>query len=164
MPRYTIKFDKDERSAYVLGLQSTTWDIDKDEDVPVADTWIHFGHLVLTTTDSYPVQQVPPYHKYYGGMGEGSSFNTWHGALLVSLYDLFQTHDKLHDGDTFTATYNGETKTYACDGVHVVYLESRSICAKCGNNAVGDKSLCCEAHVVQPSDYADMKADREAKY
>jgi len=34
-----------------------------------------------------------------------------------ALYDLYQTSDELHDGDTFAI--NGEV-AYRCDGVHVV--------------------------------------------
>jgi len=57
---------------------------------------------------------------FYGGMGEGSSFDRWQDALHASLYDLYQTHSDIHDGSTFTATYMGETQVYRCDGVHVV--------------------------------------------
>lgn len=32
--------------------------------------------------------------------------------------------------------------------------ESRSVCAVCGREAVGDKSLCCETYIITPSEFA----------
>jgi Family of unknown function (DUF6011) len=42
-----------------------------------------------------------------------------------------------------------------------VVLESNSVCATCGNEAVGYKSLCCEASVITPTAFAQKKAAQQ---
>jgi len=127
---YNIKIEttKDARcparEAVVEGLLST--DIFGED----CRTLLHFAHhtfdIVWNEVERRQVT-VNGVNKFFGGMGEGSTFSTWQQAILSSLYDLYQVSDNLKDGDTFTATYLGETATFICDGVHVVRATSPSV-------------------------------------
>lgn len=97
------------------------------EIVGLPDVYLHFASLDfdivwnLTTRTQDVVRGV---NVFFGGMGEGSKFDTWQAALLSSLYDAYQVRDELKNGDTFTAEFNGETAHFACEGIHVVEVRS----------------------------------------
>lgn len=90
------------------------------------NAYIHFAHHdfdIAWNERARRQEVVRGVNKFFGGMGEGSSFDTWQRALLSSLYDLYQVTEGLHEGDTFEATYRGVTEVFRCVGVHVELIE-----------------------------------------
>jgi len=87
------------------------------------EVYLHFGHHTFSIEwDESTRRQISVEGKptFYGGMGEGSTFDTWQDAVLASLYDAYQVNDCFHDGDMFLAEYLGERQFFVCQGVHVV--------------------------------------------
>lgn len=88
--------------------------------VGLPDVYLHFAHHDFRIARTYGQEILHGVHTFYGGMGEGSSFDKWQDAIHTSLYDAFQVYDELKDGDTFTAQYLGDIAWFECQGVHVV--------------------------------------------
>jgi hypothetical protein len=88
MATYKVELDKGERTHYVLELKSG---FGKER----------YPHTMLIY--SYPAGDIDTRMK---------DAHMMFGAL----YDLFQTHDDLKDGDIFETEFG----TYHCEGVHVV--------------------------------------------
>ena len=87
------------------------------------DLYIHFAHHdfdVVWNEETKRQESVSGVNKFFGGVGEGSAYKTWQEAIHVSLYDAYQVSDQLHEGDTFTAQYAGETARFRCVSFHVV--------------------------------------------
>jgi hypothetical protein len=131
MKRYEIVIGLDEkglaRSARIAGLleDAEVYELMKTVDGgrPREDESVHFAHhdFAIEWSEQTQRQEVlHGVHRFFGGMGEGNSYDSWKDALLASLYDLYQTHDDLEDGDVFVATYLGETVEFRCEGIHVV--------------------------------------------
>jgi hypothetical protein len=95
--------------------------------VELPEEYVHFAHHdfdVVWNEETKRQEIVRGVHKFFGGMGEGMTCDTWVDALNCSLYDLYQVTDGLTNGDTFTATYNGETQVFVCEGCHVIPLRA----------------------------------------
>jgi hypothetical protein len=92
------------------------------------DVYLHFAHhdfdIVWNGKSGPEFKQevIRGVNKFFGGMGEGSTFDRWQDALLVSLYDMYQVTDGFKDGDTFSADYRGDTQTFQCCGCHVIAI------------------------------------------
>jgi hypothetical protein len=88
------------------------------------EAYIHFAHHDFTYewNPKTRSEERLSVDTFFGGMGEGRSYSRWQDALLGSLYDLFQVDENLIKGDTFTATYLGETETFLCYSVHVLLV------------------------------------------
>lgn len=102
---------------YTIKLDSTSATI-----LTRPDVYLHFGHLDFDTVwnaDKGRHESVRGVDSFYGGMGEGTKYNTWQDAILASLYDAYQVYDGFNTGDTFVAEYLGQTANFVCDGVHV---------------------------------------------
>lgn len=86
------------------------------------DVYIHFANhgFDYVWNEETKRQERVEREKYFGGMGEGSTFDTWEDALQASLYDMYQVYEGFQNGDTFIAEYFGQKRTFVCDGVHVV--------------------------------------------
>ena len=87
------------------------------------DVYIHFAHHyfdIVCNEETRRQESVHGVNKFFGGMGEGSTFDSWQDALLVSLYDAYQVYEGFADGDTFVAEYFGQVCRFRCTGVHVV--------------------------------------------
>lgn len=116
---YTIQFvmnQYSDGSGKPSHLASGAW----IKELP--DLYIHFAHHDYSWEWNPATKQEErkSVNKFFGGMGEGSTCNTWQDALLLSLYDAYQVSDQLHEGDTFTAQYAGETARFRCVSFHVV--------------------------------------------
>ena len=86
------------------------------------DVYIHFAHHdydYVWNEETKRDDRIST-NKFFGGMGEGSSFDNWQDALLTSLYDMYQVYEGFADGDTFAAEYFGQKAIFKCQGVHVV--------------------------------------------
>ena len=96
---------------------------DHAEISKLPEVYLHFTHFpfaIVWNAKTRTQDVVRGVGTFYGGMGEGSRFDTWRDAIHSSLYDAFQVYEELKDGDTFVAEYLGETARFACEGVHVV--------------------------------------------
>jgi hypothetical protein len=131
MARYPITIELDTkglaRSATVVGLAESGESVKfmkvMDPAYKPGDESISFAHhdFEIVWSDKTDRQEVVQgIHRFYGGMGEGSSYEKWTDAMLASLYDLYQTHGHLKEGDVFEATYLGERVEFRCEGVHVI--------------------------------------------
>ncbi len=91
--------------------------------VELPEIYLHFAHhdfRIVWSPKTKRHDSVKGLDTYYGGMGEGSSFDTWQDAIHTSLYDAYQVYEGLNDGDTLTAEYLDQTALFRCEGVHVV--------------------------------------------
>lgn len=91
--------------------------------VEFPEVYLHFGHhdfKVVWNKETGRHDVVKGVDQFYGGSGEGHSFDTWQDAIHASLYDAFQVYAELKDGDTFKVEYRGESARFRCSGVHVV--------------------------------------------
>ncbi len=98
-------------NGYVVGLRR------REQE----DCWIHVGEVPPVEDGWNGPHSVAEPRKFYAGISDLPVL-TWQHAVLGALYDLFQVHDGLKDGDTFEATHpvTGEVARFVADGVHVV--------------------------------------------
>ena len=90
------KVEKKDRSHYVIGLKF--------------DPYCNGSEIKEDTLLVY----------YYRG-GDVDTLMKTSDMMLGALYDLFQVHDDLKDGDVFETEYGD----YVCRGVHVVPIHGK---------------------------------------
>ena len=129
--KYTIKIHETGQprtpanNATIVGLLEDAVEYEKwkkYDDRPRQNVYLHFAHHTFATewNEKTQRQDIVDRHTFYGGMGEGSTFDTWQRAILSSLYDEYQTNGEMKEGDEFEVTYLGETATFQCVSFHVV--------------------------------------------
>jgi hypothetical protein len=113
---YTVRIQtRDDKSAPAKGA----------EIIELPNIYLHFAHHTFDIVWNKKTERQDVVHgitKFFGGMGEGSTFKKWQDAIHASLYDAYQVYEELKEGDTFTVTYRGKTAFFRCDGVHVVKI------------------------------------------
>lgn len=106
---------------YIVKLTGGSYGV--AEIVGLPDVYLHFAHHgfdIVWNKETKRQDVVRGVNVFFGGMGEGSKFETWQDAIHASLYDAYQVDENLKEGDTFVAEYLGETARFACESVHVV--------------------------------------------
>ena len=93
---------------------------------PPQDLTLHFCHLALEF-DEQPPHSPNKHDKFYGGEGEGRSFNNWQDAILCSLYDHYQVNDNLHEGDEFECTYRGKVSAKNKGEIDMYFVEKEKV-------------------------------------
>ena len=113
--------------------------------VELPEVYLHFAHHTFSVEWNETTRRhetIEGKAVFYGGCGEGRTFDTWQEAIHSSLYDLYQYTPELTEGDTFQVTYLGETAYFACEGVHVVMVKALEPeyykCPRCGGPCSGD--------------------------
>lgn len=111
---------------YTVKITENATNYAQADIVELPDVYLHFGHLNFRNVRNAKTgryDSVKGVDRFFGGMGEGSEFETWQDAIHTSLYDAYQCYDELKEGDTFLTEYRGGTKLFRCDGVHVIPVE-----------------------------------------